>query len=474
MRSTAAALLIGLSAVGCAPKTKYVVPAAATAPAFKENADWKTAQPADAVIRGAWWDTFGDPQLNALEARIDVSNESLKAAQARFDEARAAVRGARSGLYPQVTANPSIAAAQQSGNRANSSFHQAFGDFLLPVDVTYEADVWGRVRGTVAARRSEAEATAADLEAIGLSVHAELAVDYFALRGLDREHQLLESAVNAFAQALDLTQNRFRGGLASEADVAQAQTQLETTRAQDVDLGVQRAALEHAVAVLVGQPPSTFALAASPLASAPPAVPAGLPADLLERRPDIAAAERRAAAANAEIGVANAAFYPILSLTGSAGFESSSIATWISSASSLWSLVPSAVVNVFDAGRRRSVSDQARAAYEETAASYRETVLTALQEVEDELATLRVLDEEAAIQARAVDAAERSLTLATNRYRGGIVSYLEVIVAQNAALANERAAVNILTRRMAASVLLIKALGGGWNRSALHAVTSEP
>ena len=471
MRRVVAAMMLCASAGACAPKTKYVVPASATAPAFKENADWKTAQPADAVIRGAWWETFGDAQLNALEAQIDVSNDTIKAAQARFDQARAAVRGARSGLYPQATVNPAIAAAQQSGTRAFSTFHAEYGDFLLPVDVTYEADVWGRVHGTIAVRRSEAQATAANLESVRLSVHAELAVDYFALRGLDREEKLLQSAVDAFAQALDLTQSRFRGGLASEADVAQAQTQLETTRAQGVDLEVERAALEHAVAVLVGQPPSTFALPADEVTIAPPSVPAGLPSDLLERRPDIAAAERRAAEANAQIGVADSAFYPIVALTGTAGFESSSIANWITGASSFWSLIPNAVATVFDGGRRRSVSDQARAAYQQTAANYRETVLTAFREVEDELATLRVLDEEAAIQDRAVEAAQRSLTLATNRYRGGIVSYLEVIVAQNAALADQRAAVNILTRRMAASVLLIKALGGGWTRAALPSVT---
>jgi NodT family efflux transporter outer membrane factor (OMF) lipoprotein len=473
MRPLAAALLVVASAAACAPAARYTAPATPAAPAFKENADWKTAAPSDQVVRGHWWEAFTDPQLNALEAQIDVSNEGLKAAEARFAQARAAVRGARAGLYPQATVNPAIAAAEQSGNRAASSFHSAYGDFVLPVDVTYEADVWGRVRGTVAARRSEAQATAADLESVGLSVHAELAIDYFVLRGSDRESELLQSAVTAFEQALELTQNRFRGGLASEADVAQAQTQLETTRAQRVDLEGERAALEHAIAVLVGQPPSTFTLAPARSAMTPPSVPAGLPADLLERRPDIAAAERRAAEANAQIGVANAAFYPILALTGAAGFESSSIASWISSASTFWSLVPGAVVTAFDAGRRRAVSDQARAAYEQTAANYRDTVLTALREVEDELATLRVLDEEAAIQARAVEAAERSLTLATNRYRGGIVSYLEVIVAQNAALANQRASVNILTRRMAASVLLIKALGGGWSRSDLPVISPD-
>ena len=333
--------------------------------------------------------------------------------------------------------------------------------------MSYEADVWGRIRNAVNASRFDAQATAADLEAARLSVHAELAADYFSLRGLERDQELLDSAVVAFERALELTQNRFRGGIVSDADVALAETQLETTRAQAVDLGVERAALEHAIALLVGQPASTFGVAAGPLAGTPPAVPAGVPSALLERRPDIAAAERRVAAANAQVGVATAAFYPILTLSGSGGFESSSFGSWLASASNFWTIGPAALITVFDAGRRRAVADEARAAYAEAAAVYRESVLIAFREVEDQLAALRVLDEEAAVQKRAVDAAERSLTQATNRYRGGLASYLEVTSAQSVALANERVAAGVLTRQMTASVLLMKALGGGWQASTL-------
>jgi NodT family efflux transporter outer membrane factor (OMF) lipoprotein len=292
------------------------------------------------------------------------------------------------------------------------------------------------------------------------------------LRGLDAEKALLDSTVAAYARALELTQNRFRGGLASQADVAQAETQLETTRAEAVDVGAARATLEHAIATLVGQAASSFSVEVLPLAAAPPSVPAGVPSDLLERRPDIAAAERRVAAANAQVGVTTAALYPILTLSATAGFEASSFGSWLATASNFWSIAPALLVNVFDAGARRATSDQARALYAESAATYRETVLSAFQEVEDELATLRVLQEEAAIQANAVAAAEHSLDLATNRYRGGVVTYLEVITAQSAALTNQRAAVNVLTRRMDTTVLLIKALGGGWDRALLPELTA--
>ena len=459
---------VALACGACAPHARYVAPAAETAPAFKENANWKPAQPADALVRGRWWEVFGDPALNALEERIAVSNETLKAAEAQFQAARAAVRGARSALFPQVAAAPTVARAQQSGNLATSSLHAAYSDFLLPADVSYEADVWGRVRSAINLSRSAAQATAADLEAAALGLHAELAVDYFTLRGLDREKALLDTTVAAYARALELTENRFRGGIASQADVAQAETQLETTRSQAVDIGVARASLEHAIATLVGRPASAFSMSASPLTASPPDVPAGVPSDLLERRPDIAAAERRVAVADAQIGVTTAAFYPILTLSGAAGFEASAFGSWLATASNFWSVAPAALVTVFDAGRRRSASDQARALYAESASVYRETVLAAFQEVEDELATLRILDEEATMQGRAVAAAERSLDLATNRYRGGVVSYLEVITAQSAALANQRAAVDVLIRRMDATVLLIKALGGGWDSALLR------
>jgi len=457
-------------AAACAPKAQYSPPAPEPVIAFKENASWKPAQPRDADVRGQWWDIFNDGALSALEARIDVSNETLKIAEAQFNQARAAVRGARANRLPQAGVAPAAVTARQSANRALASFHDPYGDLTLPLDASYEADVWGRLRGIVEAGRTAAQATAADLETARLSLHAELAIDYFSLRGLDREQQILNRAVDTFAQALELTGNRFRGGLASGADVAQAETQLETTRVQAVDVGVQRAALEHAIALLAGEAASTFTLAPSPLEGPPPDVPAGVPSELLERRSDVAAAERRIASAFAQVGVTKTAYYPLLTLSAGSGFESSSLASWLSQASAFWTAGPSAVVSALDFGRRRAATEQARAAYEIASATYRETVLSAFREVEDQLAALRVLEEEAAIQDRAVAAAERSLTLANNRYRGGVASYLEVITAQSFALTNQRAAANLLTRRMSATVLLLKGLGGNWRAASLPAV----
>jgi NodT family efflux transporter outer membrane factor (OMF) lipoprotein len=463
-----AAILFTLAVSACANRAPYHAPAPPETPsAFRETADWKSAQPADHTIRGAWWELFDDPQLNALETQIDVNNETLKAQHARFLQARAAIGAARANGYPQITSAPSITRTRTSGNRPEATQHQGNADFLLPVDASYEADVWGRIRGIVASARATAQASAADLETVRLSLHAELALDYFELRGIDAERQILEQAVTAYERALELTRARFTGGIASQADVAQAETQLETTRAQGADLLVRRTALEHAIAVLAGKPPASLQLGPLPLTAEPPAIPGGLPADVLERRPDIAGAERRVAAANADFGVARAAFFPRLLLTASAGFESSSLGTWLSGLSTFWSAGPAAVATIFDGGRRRSVSDQARAGYEATVADYRATVLTAFQEVEDNLAALRILRQEADIQAAAVAAADRSLALATNRYRGGVASYLEVISAQNAALTSQRTAVTILSRRLSASVLLIKALGGGWTRQSL-------
>ncbi|MBI3400754.1 MAG: efflux transporter outer membrane subunit [Acidobacteria bacterium] len=460
-------------ATACAPKTKYVVPITEIAPAFREHANWKPAAPRDANPRGDWWTIFGDPTLDALEARVDVSNQTLKAVDAQFAQARALVRGAQASLRPQVTAVPSLASIRQSGNRALSSFHDPYGDYVLPADVSYEADVWGRLHGIVETSRTAAQATAADLETARLSVHAELALDYVTLRGLDREQDLLNSAVRAYEQALDLTNNRFRGGLSSQADVAQAETQLETTRAIAADVGVGRAVLEHAIAVLVGEPASTFTLPPAPLTGAPPDVPVGVPSDLLERRSDIAGAERRVAAATSQVGVTAAAFYPLVTLSGALGFESSSFGSWLAGASNFWAAAPVALINVFDAGKRRAANEQAQAVLDQASASYRASLLTAFREVEDQLSALRILDEEAKIQDRAVAASERSLTLATNRYRGGVTSYLEVITAQSAALANERTAVSILIRRMNATVLLLKGLGGDWNVATLPAVASR-
>lgn len=468
--SAALAVLVlssGLSS-GCLHPAPYAAPAAPTAETFKEDPLWKAAEPRDEAVRGDWWELYADAELSELERQIDVSNQNLKAAEARFAEARASLRVTRANLYPQVTATPSVAVVQPSGSRGISSFHDVYGDILLPGQVSYEVDAWGRIRGTVNASTALAQASAADLETARLSLHAELAVDYFGLQAVDREKQLLDDAVQSYEQALQLTNNRFQGGIASAADVALAETQLETTRAEAVDVTIQRAELEHAIAALVGQPAPAFSIALSPITALPPDVPAQVPSALLERRPDIAAAERRVAAASAEVGVTKAAWYPILTLSGTAGFEASSFGRLLTSTSTLWSLGPAtALVTVFDAGRRHAVTAEAQASYDEAVATYRDTVLSAFREVEDQLATLTILAREAEIQDRATAAAERSLTQATNRYRGGLANYLEVTVAQAVALANERAGVGIELRRVAASVLLLKAAGGGWSPSSL-------
>ncbi len=462
---------------GCAVGPRYSKPATPTPPGYKEvPPDWKAAQPNDQIARGKWWEIFQDPQLNALEEQVNVSNQNLKAAEAQFRQARALVRFNRAAYYPTVTAGASAAREHVSQHRplVSNLTQTNATDLVIPFDVSYEADVFGRVRHTVEAARSSAQASAADLESVSLSLHAELALDYFMMRTLDAEEQLLNSNVTSFEKALELTQNRYRGGVASAVDVAQAQTQLENTRTQAIDVLIQRAQNEHAIAALTGQPASTFSIPQAAWNTPPPAVPPGLPSELLERRPDIAAAERRLAAANAEVGVARAAYFPVFSLTGSGGFESTSISTLIQGPSGFLSAGASAVVTAFDVGRRRAVSEQARAAYDESEANYRQTVLTALQEVEDNLATLRILNDEAKAQEAAVAAAEHSLELSTNRYKGGVVSYLEVTTAQSTALADERAAVDILRRRMTASVSLIKALGGGWSSANLPTVKADP
>lgn len=376
---------------------------------------------------------------------------------------------ARSGFYPSISVGASASELQQSSNRAivTSSTVERYSDFVLPVDVSYEPDLWGRVRRSVEASRSEAQATAADLANVSLSLHAELALDYFELRGLDTQKQLLDSTVVAYEKALDLTQSRYQGGIASSVDVAQAQTQLESTRASDIDLAVDRASLEHAIAVLVGKPAALFSVAPLSLGAPPPPVPAGIPSDLLERRPDVAAAERRVQEANAEIGVARAAYYPDITLTGSGGFESGAITTLFQGPAGFWALAGQAAESIYGGGRRHGITQQAEAAYDLSVDNYRQTVLTAFQEVEDNLAGLRVLEQETTTEDAAVAAAQHSLALSNTRYKGGVANYLEVTTAQSAALTDERAAVDILTRRMAASVLLIKAIGGGWNTSQL-------
>ena len=461
---------LGIAALwlaGCAVGPNYTRPTTAVPPAYKEPGTFKEAHPSDAIAKGKWWEIYDDPQLNALEEQINVSNQSLKAAQEQFLQARAALRIARAGYYPNVSVSLSAAGYRQSQHRAlfNPGETVTYADYLLPVDASWEPDVWGRVRRSVEGARSEVQASAADLANISLSLHAEMAIDYLQLRGLDSQKQLLDSTVASYQKALDLTQSRYSGGIASAVDVAQAQTQLETTRAADQDVEVQRAAFEHAIAVLVGKPPAEFSQAASPLSSPPPEIPPGLPSELLERRPDIAAAERRVQEANAQIGVAMAAYFPVFSLNGAGGFESGVLGSLLSGPSGFWSLAGSAAQLIIDGGQRRGVSEQARAAYRQSVDKYRQVTLSAFQDVDDNLAALRVLEQEAKTQDGAVAAAQHSLDLSNNRYKGGVANYLEVTTAQSAALGDERTAVDILTRRVVASVLLIKALGGGWNAS---------
>jgi NodT family efflux transporter outer membrane factor (OMF) lipoprotein len=465
--------VIALCLGGCMVGPNYVRPKADVPSDYKENKDWKVAQPSADAVKGKWWEIYQDPQLNALEEKVDVSNQSLKAAEEQFVQARAAVRISRSFYYPTVTADPAIVRERFSENRPLGivGSTQTFNDFQVPgIDATYELDVWGRVRRTVEQSRSNAQASAADLASFGLSLHAELAMDYFQLRGLDAQEQLLDSTVVAYQKALELTETRFNGGLASAVDVAQAQTQLETARAQSIDVEVERTAFEHAIAVLTGQPPSTFAIAPIPLETPPPSIPAGLPSDLLERRPDISSAERRMQAANAQIGITRAAYYPTITLTGQGGFESISAGTLFQGPSGLWAAGGSALETLFDAGRRRGMSDQAKSAYQQSVDNYRQSVLTAFQEVEDNLASLRILAREAQTEDVAVGAAKHSVELSITRYKGGVTNYLEVTTAQSAALTDEVTAVTILTRRMTASVLLIKAIGGGWNVSQIPRV----
>jgi NodT family efflux transporter outer membrane factor (OMF) lipoprotein len=470
MLTAAAGLALAISGSACAVGPKYVRPAAPTPSAYKESRDWKPAQPADDRVRGAWWQLFDDGQLSALQAQLDAANQNLKAAAARYAEARALVGVARSSRFPQVAASAQATATRLSLHRpqASGTSRSRYTDYVLAGDVSYEVDVWGRVRKTIEGASASAQASAADLETVRLSLHAELALDYFTLRGLDAQKRLLDSAVQAYQQALALTTNRFTGGVASEVDVAQARTQLETTRALAVDIESARAQFEHAIAVLIGQPASSFTLTpSSPDLPAPPGVPGSLPSALLERRPDIAAAERRMAAANAQIGVSMSAYFPSIMLGGSGGFEATALGALLTGAGGFWAAVPSAVLTVFDGGRRHAVAEQSRATYEEMVANYQQTVLSSFAEVEDSLAALRVLDEEAKVQDAAVQAAQQSLTLSTNRYRGGIATYLEVLTAQTAALASERTAVDISMRRLLSSVQLIKATGGRWDRLTL-------
>ena len=470
---------ISLFLSGCMVGPKYVKPTAPLAPgfkeqppeSFKESDGWKTAQPRDQALRGNWWEIFGDPQLNALEEEVTLSNQDLKVAEARFRQARAMIRFNRSAEFPTISTSPSIANERLSPNQPyfpQSVSANATGSFTLPFDLSYEVDLWGRVRRTVSASREEAQATAADLQTANLSLHSELAVDYFELRSADLQEKLLDDTVKAYTDALQLTENRFEGGAAPKSDVAQAKTQLDGARVQDTDVTVARAQFEHAIATLIGKPPAEFSITPAPQTALHlPLIPVGVPASLLERRPDIAAGERRVAEANDQIGIARAAFFPSLVLGATGGFAGSSITNWLNWPSRMWAVGPQLSQTIFDAGRRRAVSEGAIANYDGTVASYRQTTLTAFQEVEDNLAALRILENESQQQREATSSAEESLQLFTNRYVGGVDNYLQVITAQTVLLTNQRNDIDIERRRMDASVLLVKAVGGGWDTSQL-------
>ncbi|MDB6092356.1 MAG: efflux system, outer rane lipoprotein NodT family [Gammaproteobacteria bacterium] len=463
-------LVLGVagSTAACSLAPVYEKPATAPpAASYKEAGDWKPAQPADAQPRGSWWNTYGDAQLDTLEGQVTASNQNLKAAFARLEQARAQMRYVRSDYFPTVTGGVSGARAQSSLNSPTYSIvkPRTQNDLVLQSDVSYEIDVFGRVRNSVAAARATAQASEADLAVVDLSMHAELALDYFTLRSEDTQQVLLDQTVAAYDQALQLNQNLYDGGAAPLADVAQAQAQLETARTQAEDVRLRRAQTEHAIAVLVNQQAATFHLDPQPLpiVVAPPAIDPGLPSALLERRPDVAGAERRVASANASIGVARAAYFPVFSLSAALGFESTHGFSLIDAPSSLWALGSTAVMTLFDGGRRRAQTDEARAAYDEQVANYRQAVVTAYSEVEDWLAALRQLQRESVTESAAVTATATELEQANYRYKAGAATYLEVVIAQNAALAAQLSAADIQARRMNASVLLVKALGGGWD-----------
>ncbi len=464
------ALLGSLLLSSCAVGPDYRRPAVAVPAAFKEVADWKVAEPRDNVPRGKWWEVFGDAGLNALMDQVDISNQNLKLAEARYRQAQALTQTSRASFFPSISLSASDTRSRSGAGRSIVSGGISSGsgggintNYNANASLSWELDIWGRIRRQVESNDDAAQASAADLAAARLSAQADLATNYFQLRVSDAQQQMLNDTVTAYAKSLELTKNRYAVGVAGRVDVVQAETQLKSAQASALDLGVQRAQLEHAIALLVGKAPSEFSLAVSDWNASIPKLPVALPATLLERRPDIAAAERRAASANAQIGVAQAAYYPTLSFSGSDGYTSPSIAKWLTAPNRFWSLGPSLAVTLLDFGKRSGAKAQAVAIYDQNVASYRQTVLAGFQDVEDNLAALRILEAEAIVQDEAVLAARESVTLTLNQYKAGTVSYLNVVSVQTAQLSNERAGLSVTGRRLTAAVGLIRALGGGWD-----------
>ncbi|QNT71070.1 efflux transporter outer membrane subunit [Defluviicoccus vanus] len=492
--------LIAFVLGGCMLGPDYERPAAPLSAEFKEQAGWKLAEPSDSVDRGSWWAVFDDPLLDALMRQVVVSNQSLKASEAAVRQARAIVDAARSGLFPTISLDGSVrrsgggSSSSSSGGSSTGTINSSGssgstgstttfsssgsgGDqttYRASLGAAWDLDVWGKIRRTVESDVASAQASAADLAAATLSAQADLASDYFQLRVLDEQKQLLDTSVAAYERSLQIAQSQYNWGIATRGDVAQAQTQLETTRSDAIAVGVQRAQFEHAIAVLVGEPPASFALAPTPLGAPPPPLPAGLPSALLERRPDVAAAERRMASANALIGVAEAAYFPDITISASWGFAATGIGSLFTAANEAWSVGIALAQTVLDAGARRAQVEQSRAAYDQTVATYRQTVLTSLQEVEDQLAALRILQQQAVVQQRAVAAAQDSERLQLSQYKAGTVAYTNVVTAQQASLTNQQTALTIQQNRFVATVELIRALGGGWSSAELPQEIGSP
>jgi NodT family efflux transporter outer membrane factor (OMF) lipoprotein len=458
-RSRLGAGLALLVLAGCAVGPDYQRPAV-DAPAFKEAGNWKPAEPAEQLPRGKWWEAYGDPVLNGLQERIEVSSNTLHIAEAQYRQAQAAATIASAALFPAVSADGSASrASTPTRGTVPASLGNTFGAGLA---ASWEFDLWGQVRRSAEAGRAAAEASAADLESIRLSLHATLAQTYFSLRVADTEQRVYERIVADYTRSLKMAQNRYAQGVDTRADVAAAESQLKTAQAQSIDLTLQRAQLEHATAVLLGQPPAAFSLSPADLTIQPPVPPALIPSQQLEHRPDIAGAERRLAAASAGIGVAKGGYFPVISLSGSAGYQGPVLQNLLSTPNEIWSLGAGAVMPLFEAGKVRAQVRQARAVYEESLGTYRQTVLAAFQEVEDNLAAAAILTQEAAMQAEALAAARQSATITLNQYKAGTVSYLDVVTAQSVQSNAELTAVQLLGRRLNASVTLLKAAGGDW------------
>ncbi len=463
---------------GCVVGPKYHRASVDTPGTFKEVTPddlkkmdgWKVAQPQDSVLHGKWWEIFGDPQLNALEEQVSISNQNVASAFANFMAARALVREARAQYFPTASVSTSITKQHQPASSSispSAASGATFTEYSLPFDASWTPDLWGRIRNTVRANIANAQASAADLENTLLTAQAELAVDYFQVRGQDALKDLLDATVKAYAESLDLTKALYETGIDSDESVAQAETQLEATQALDTNIGILRAQYEHAIALLVGKPASSFSIVVEPLKTPPPTIPFGVPSELLERRPDVAANERLMAQANAQIGVAKAAFFPTLTLSAAFGLETTNPSSWFTWPSRIWSVGPSISELIYDGGLRRATMEQYRAQYDGTVANYRNTVLTAFRQVEDNLAALRVLSKEIREQDTAIESAQRSLKLATDRYRLGIDPYLNVITAQTTLFSNQQTAVNLRITQIVDSVQLIEDLGGGWDASTL-------